>query len=429
MESIGGYYIGYCVLAGLWITPLSILWFISLCLARRKQDPARVGVAWMKATYPIWNLALGLNLIWSALRIWLYYGEDIYMYTSFSRRSLDRAISHISVMGSFFQHLADILLFVTFVELGSGFLLCQNGGQPTPIRRSNRIAILVWGAVLLVLSIALMGVNHSTIGRSYDASSSAESDNAISDIVSLIRLEGAVTILMWLTSIPVLAFASYVVHKTKNNYALRSSAVLLLVATILDFIRLIISMAINAAVYLGNPARYVVYGTDVDPAVIFVVEPFFNFVFMFVILVLLFCLGIRKSRGLWSSPQSGWNLPMPVAFLPPGQGVPMAAPQQMPMPMPMPMQQPTMQGAQGTQGLPAYLQYHQQQQQQQPQPQPQQVPQGYYYYPQPQQQLPPQQPAPVYQQQQGGAQQQQFNEPKAVAGAQTESVPAPGQQH
>jgi hypothetical protein len=54
MALIGGYYIGYCLLAGLWITPLSILWFISLCLARRKHDPARVGVAWMKATYPIW---------------------------------------------------------------------------------------------------------------------------------------------------------------------------------------------------------------------------------------------------------------------------------------------------------------------------------------------------------------------------------------
>jgi hypothetical protein len=164
-------------------------------------------------------------------------------------------------------------------------------------------------------------------------------------------------------------------------------------------------MSINAATYLGNPARYVLYGTDVDPAVIYVVFPFFNFVFMFVILVLLFSLGIRKSKGLWSSPQ-GLNLPMPVAFLPhpiPGQGGP--------MPMQMPMQQPAQGGAQG---LPAYLQYHQQQQQQQ------QAPQGYYYY--------PQQPAPMYHQQQQGGHQQQFDEQKGPAAAQTESAPAPGQQ-
>lgn len=49
-------YIASVVLSGLWITPLSILWFISFCLARRKQDPARVGIAWIKTVFPIWIL-------------------------------------------------------------------------------------------------------------------------------------------------------------------------------------------------------------------------------------------------------------------------------------------------------------------------------------------------------------------------------------
>jgi len=51
-----GEYIGSVVLSGLWITPLSILWFISFCLARRKHDPARVGIAWMKTVFPFWVL-------------------------------------------------------------------------------------------------------------------------------------------------------------------------------------------------------------------------------------------------------------------------------------------------------------------------------------------------------------------------------------
>jgi hypothetical protein len=50
----GPYIIGNTVLVALWITPLSILWFISLCLAPRNRDPARAGVSWLKATYPIW---------------------------------------------------------------------------------------------------------------------------------------------------------------------------------------------------------------------------------------------------------------------------------------------------------------------------------------------------------------------------------------
>jgi hypothetical protein len=153
---------------------------------------------------------------------------------------------------------------------------------------------------------------------------------------------------------------------------------LFLVATILDFIRLTVLMAIYIHVYLANRV--------VEPVIINVVEPFFDHVFMFVLLVLLFTLAVRKSKGLWSQPhgQSGWNYPT-VAYMPTAQvaggGVP----------VPMPYHGAAVQHHQPTPGLPAYLQHQQQQQQQQPQgqhqPQPQQgqqmaPTQGYYYYPQ-----------------------------------------------
>lgn len=41
---------------GIWVLPLFILWCISLCLARRRGDPARVGVAWAKAAFPFFIL-------------------------------------------------------------------------------------------------------------------------------------------------------------------------------------------------------------------------------------------------------------------------------------------------------------------------------------------------------------------------------------
>ena len=55
-DQLAGYYIGYAVLAALWVKPLGILWLISLCLARRRDDPARAGIAWMKAITPFWSL-------------------------------------------------------------------------------------------------------------------------------------------------------------------------------------------------------------------------------------------------------------------------------------------------------------------------------------------------------------------------------------
>jgi hypothetical protein len=142
-----------------------------------------------------------------------------------------------------------------------------------------------------------------------------------------------------------------------------------LVATILDFIRLIISMAISITRNLAPPR----YNGSTSPLVLYnIVEPFFDYVLMFVVLVLLFSLAVKKRNGLWSQPQQGWNYPT-VMYVP-AQVAPMpAAPGQHPAGA-VPMQQ------QATQGLPAYLQVAQQQQAQQAQ---QMAPQqGYYYYPQ-----------------------------------------------
>ncbi len=49
-------YIGYVALEGLFIIPLAVIWFISLCNASRASDPARTGVAWMKVVFPLWTL-------------------------------------------------------------------------------------------------------------------------------------------------------------------------------------------------------------------------------------------------------------------------------------------------------------------------------------------------------------------------------------
>lgn len=167
-------------------------------------------------------------------------------------------------------------------------------------------------------------------------------------------------------------------------------------ATILDFIRLTVVMAINVHVYVASHI-------DVPQVVLSVVEPLFDYVLMFVLLVILFSLAIRKRKGLWSQPQMGWNYPS-VAYMPTAQGAPMQ------VPMPMPYQGagvvPPTQQMQPTPGLPAYLQVAQQQewqkQQQQHQMQQQQgqqaAPQGYYYYPQQ-----TQQPMPASQGQQQGA--------------------------
>ncbi|KAK4039064.1 hypothetical protein C8A01DRAFT_36964 [Parachaetomium inaequale] len=394
-DTVGGYEIGFTVLAGLWITPLSILWFLSFCLARRKNDPARVGISWMKVVFPIWSLALLFWLVYGALNVWDWFGDSYYS-RGYTRAKLYEVMNRISIMGNFFSNLADIFLFITVVEIAGGFLLCLKGAaEPIPMRRFSRIAILAWAVVLFALVIASFGLNHDLASRSNTITLSTYEGIR----TTLIRLNGAVSIMFWLTSMPMLFFAAYVVHNTKKHELLRGGAILLLVATVLDFVRLTISMALfihSSLIDLDKTNRQ----RTVTPLYVsWIVGPFFDFVLMFILLVILFSLAVKKRKGLWSQPQQqGWAYPTVVYV--PAAGV-----------YPQGQVQPggVMPGQQQQQGLPAYLQVaqqQQQQQQQQPQQQMAQGQQGYYYYPQ-------QQPQQVYQQQ--GQEQQQTAEPKPVA--------------
>ncbi len=186
----------------------------------------------------------------------------------------------------------------------------------------------------------------------------------------------------------------------------------------LNFVRLTIVMAISIVADLANKV--------VDHTLVTIVESFFDSVFLFVLLVVLFSLAVRKSKGLWSRPQgqaqNGWNypavaempntqggaVPVPMAYQGPGtqsltpelagiqKPVPELAVTQKPIPELVGTQTPISE-------LPAYLQVaHQQQQQQLLQQQQQQQQYGqqvapvqgqYYYYPQQtyQQPMPPHQ--------------------------------------
>ncbi|KAH6617128.1 hypothetical protein F5144DRAFT_596192 [Chaetomium tenue] len=398
MSSVAGYQIGYTALSALYITPLAVLWFISFCLAPRKHDPARVGISWLKAVFPLWILGLLLVLASGSVLLWVRYDENGY---DSDLPVVLQAVDHVSATGNFLLQLASIFLFITFVELAGGYMFClQNPHETSRTRKIGRISILGWSVVLFAMVLTVFALHHSyavTYAHVYDGYHTGASFSAQ---MTMTRMELAVRVLLWITSIPMVGLASFTVHKTKNHQLLRSvwppsplpmGSIIFLVATILDFIRHIINMAIFAQGY-------------VDLAVVYIVEPFFHFTLMFVVLVMLFALAIRKATGLWSKPQPDWAYPT-VTYVhtmpyPPGQ-VPVGM---------VPGQPQYMQQQQPMQGMPAYLQVAQQQQGQQ---------QGYYYYPQPTQQ----QPQQMHQQPQQMQQQQQPQQPQPVHQQQTQEQP------
>ncbi|KAK4643147.1 hypothetical protein QC761_404150 [Podospora bellae-mahoneyi] len=239
---ISGFAAAHAVLSGIWITPLLVLWFVSLCVVRRRGDPARVGVAWMKVVYPFWIVSSLCQVAQIGLSIWGF--NDIAGRIT-KTEYFELAVSLVLFLAEALQNISDILLFIAFVEIGSGFVLCLNGAKKSPIRRRLRFATFALGIILLALALTHFGV-----------------------------------------------------------------AALYLTSTILTFCRLLVTMGINLSEYenhsliwSGNIKGHTGIRTDILP----LVEAFFNYTLMFIVLTLLFVVAIRKRRGLWSNSQMTWD--------------------------------------------------------------------------------------------------------------------------
>jgi hypothetical protein len=94
-----------------------------------------------------------------------------------------------------------------------------------------------------------------------------------------------------------------------------------------------------------------------------IVQPFFDFILMMIVLILLFALAARKRRGLWLQPLPESSYPAVVYVGPDGQpvqGVPTLQQQQQYQYQQAPVQQ---QQQQQPGAMPAYLQFAEQQKQ------------------------------------------------------------------
>ena len=160
-----------------------------------------------------------------ALRLWLnLVTEDRYIDINYSViLAVDHAGVALWATGWLFKYLADILLLVTLAELGSGFLLCLTGA--TRFRKPIRFVALGVAALLFILDIAWFGIvtkfYNSYYARPADSFSDFDFDIE-TDILTMDRLAGSIDILLWIACLPVVGFASYVVHQARGVVHLRN---------------------------------------------------------------------------------------------------------------------------------------------------------------------------------------------------------------
>jgi hypothetical protein len=146
---------------------------------------------------------------------------------------INLAIGHLGATAIFFKHLADTFLFITFVELANGFMLCVQGpGEPSKIRKFSRIAAFAWAFVLVAVALGFFGATNAHLVRfrelidssrgNDDESLFREGERLNREGERLSRLQQALTILFWLTTIPAIVLASIAQHKARLHGILSS---------------------------------------------------------------------------------------------------------------------------------------------------------------------------------------------------------------
>lgn len=163
----------------------------------------------------------------------IYYNDGSYYYYYSDSLSLLQAGTRTSTIGTLFERIADILLIMTFVEYGNGFLYILTQ-QRTTLHRVLRYLALGVGLLIFALSIAQFGVINAAYTSYYkyladddsDYYSSSSYDGSYSDYTDGIRtsarLASATNILLFITSLPIFAYAVIVVVKTRHNLAIKS---------------------------------------------------------------------------------------------------------------------------------------------------------------------------------------------------------------
>ena len=167
----------------------------------------------------LFTIAYAISIYGNLYQDGYYYDIDLYL-------NLNRIASYLFCVARLSEWVGDVLLLVTFAELGNGFVLYLangGGGRPSTLHKPVRYAALSVSAVLLVLSIAAFGLAMSFYSAFYRYYSSSGSDETPPpDETAMNKMTGAVYVLLWIVSLPLIAYASYVVHRTKHNLAVRN---------------------------------------------------------------------------------------------------------------------------------------------------------------------------------------------------------------
>ncbi|KAK2605981.1 hypothetical protein QQS21_003607, partial [Conoideocrella luteorostrata] len=240
-------------------------------------------------------------------------------------RDTDLQIRQIRVrladVSGLFQRLGDILLLLCLVELGNGCLYCLVQLRAT-LQKYVRYGAVGLGIVFFALTLAVLGVSSAQHSKLYDNKAAQVSNfnytsnqwyltgpyfdvSAYENGIKIsVKLQIAYDFIIFVTGLAIVAYASYVLYAVRSQPHLKSSATLFLVATIFMLVHFVWVIALGIAYFIPD------YSALLPHSISSVADPILGYWTYLVALLLVFVVGLRKKKGLWSKrqPQGGLDV-------------------------------------------------------------------------------------------------------------------------
>ncbi|KAF4345653.1 hypothetical protein FBEOM_310 [Fusarium beomiforme] len=328
---------GAMVFVGAWI-PSVVLFFCSLCLVRRKRDPARTAFTYLKlallvyAGYAFFDFcAYVVSVVYSRL---IYNDRLDYEIDQHYSKTLIVTVQVLSTLALLYQMVTDILIMIILLRLGTGIVMVQTG-RPDPMGKILRLVSYIAAAILLILALTTFGLRIRYIYEAFfhDIEIGA-------DAFTKSRQVGfSFSVLVFIISLAIAARAIMVKIQSKSENPLPWCSTMLIATSVVWLLETTFIMASTAAwtnlssVYRDREYKYAYYILEV----VFGIWP------QFVVLCMVFAIGRAKNSGLWSKQEpvkgvqgveTGQRTPWGYAVMapPPQDAVPMPQQQHYPQP-------------------------------------------------------------------------------------------------
>ena len=254
----------------------------------------------MEGSYTDVFRSLSTSVVADCLNVVLYswqFDDGEYDTANHSHDSISNIIRnerYLSFTGNFFEQVVDLLFINLLLELGNGLMFSL---EREPARYRTVIRYLGYGATVVLLSVGLAYFGQPTAAwAAYWAGS--ESNSAYAQLTSSLQTVGQVGaafyIPAWAVSLFQVVYASFVMYKHRAGVLTRQVAMLYLAVAVLDFVRW--------TLFLVLYARYILGGAD-QPWGWNLVDALGNTWLRFAQLILLLAIGMRRKKGIWTTPQ------------------------------------------------------------------------------------------------------------------------------